>query len=136
MENNWFSFAVILVLFSTASIQELMAYSLQLISNTQPAMWLSLLAFYVFFFLDDRRFAKSLRWGAAFLVFILAMQSTQTFAFFCMVPLTYLTLCDWKNQRRKISEFVALAVLAFLASTLTYRAGLHYWHSHGMQAYN
>lgn len=134
-ENRWFSFSVILVLFSTASMQELMAYSLQLVSNTQPAMWLSLLAFYVFFLLHDRRWGKSLRWGAAFLLFILALQSTQTFAFFCMVPLTYLTLCDWKNQRRKIWEFVALALLAFLVSTIAYRSGLHYWHSHGRQAY-
>ena len=134
-ENRWFSFFVILVLFSTASIQELMAYSLQLISNTQPAMWFSLLAFYVFFLVDDRRLVKPLRWGAAFLLFTLALQSTQTFAFFCMVPLTYLTLCDWKSQRRKIPEFVALALLAFLVSTLTYRTGLHYWHSHGMHGY-
>jgi hypothetical protein len=134
-ENRWFSFFVILVLFSTASIQELMAYSLQLISNTQPAMWFSLLAFYVFFLVDDCRFGKSLRWGAAFLLLILALQSTQTFAFFCMVPLTYLTLCDWKSQRRKIFEFLALALLAFLVSTVTYRAGLHYWHSQGMHGY-
>ena len=58
-----------------------MAYSLQFILNTQPAMWFSLLAFYVFFLVDDRRIAKSLRWGAAFLLFTLALQSTQTFAF-------------------------------------------------------
>ena len=134
-ENGWFSFSVILVLFSTASIQEFMAYSVQLISNTQPAMWLSLLTFYVFFLLDDRRFAKSLRWGVAFLLFTLALQSTQTFAFFCMVPLTYLTLCDWKSQRRKIYEFVTLALLAFLVSSLTYKAGLNYSHRHGMQGY-
>jgi hypothetical protein len=131
----WFSSLAVLFLFSTASFQELMAYSLQLISNTLPAMWFSLLAFYAGFLVDDRRFSRPLRLSGVFLLLLLAMQSTQTFAFFCTVPLTYLTLSDWNNQRRKIFEFVALALLVFLLSSLSYRAGLHYWHSRGFRGY-
>jgi hypothetical protein len=134
-ESVWFSFFVTLFLFSTASLQELMAYSLQLISNTQPAMWFSLLAFYVFFLVDDRRFSRPLRLGAAFLLLALSMQSTQTFAFFSLVPLTYLTLSDWTAQRRKIFEFMVLAFVVFVISSLAYRAGLHYWHARGFQGY-
>lgn len=98
-------------------------------------MWFSLLAFYVYFFVPDHRLSKPVRLGAAFALLLLAMQSTQTFAFFCMVPLSYLTVCDWKNYRRRILEFIALAFVVFLISTGTYKAGLHYWHSHGFRGY-
>lgn len=134
-KNVWFSFFAVLFLFSQPSFQGSMAYSLQLISNTQPAMWLSLLAFYLHFHIRDGRFPKPLLLAATFLVLVLAMQSTQTYAFFSMVPLTYLTLSDWKNQHRKISEFLVLALLVFLLSSLMYTLGIHYWHSHGHQAY-
>src|SRR5215475_8263339 len=40
----------ILFLFSQPPFQGAMAYSFHLISNSQPAMWLSLLAFYVYFY--------------------------------------------------------------------------------------
>jgi len=133
--NVWLSFFVILFLYSTGSLQEAMAYSLQLISNMQPAMWLSLAAFYIYFCVDERRLAKPLRLGASFLFLIAAMQSTQTFAFFAMVPLTYIALSDWKNQRRKIIEFIVVAVLVLIVSTLTYKVALNYLHTHGRQGY-
>jgi hypothetical protein len=129
-----FSFLVVLFLFSQPSFQGAMAYSLQLISNTQPAMWLSLLAFYLQFYLDGK-VSRPFRITAVFLLLILAMQSTQTYAFFSMVPLTYLTLCDWKNQRRKIFEFLVLATVVILVSSLAYGVGLHYWHLLGRQGY-
>jgi hypothetical protein len=113
-----------------------MAYSLQMISNTQPAIWLSLLAFYVYFQWRPERFNRVPRLTAAFVLLMFAMQSTQTFAFFCMVPLSYLTLCDWKNQRRKIVEFLALAAAVFVLSGLAYKAGLHYWHASGQHGYH
>lgn len=134
-QNALFSFLVVLFLFSQPSFQGGMAYSLQLISNTQPAMWLSLLAFYIYFSSRSERIGPRLRVAAAFLCLLLAMQSTQTYAFFCMVPLSYVTLCDWNNQRRKILEFLALASVVFLVSTLAYKAGLHYWHIHGKHGY-
>jgi len=133
--NVWLSFFVILFLYSTGSLQEAMAYSLQLISNMQPAMWLSLTAFYTYFCVDERRLAKPLRLGATFLLLICAMQSTQTFAFFAMVPLTYVALSDWRSQRRKVIEFIAVAVVVLIVSTLTYKVALNYLHTHGRQGY-
>jgi hypothetical protein len=134
-QNALFSLLIVLFLFSQPSFQGGMAYSLQMISNTQPAMWLSLMALYIQFSWRRERIGRRLRIAAVFLCLLLAMQSTQTYAFFCMVPLAYLTLCDWKNQGRKIVEFLALASLVFLVSTLAYKAGLHYWHTHGKHGY-
>ena len=134
-QNALFSLLTVLFLFSQPSFQGAMAYSLQLISNTQPAMWLSLLAFYIYFSSHRERISPHLRIAAVFLCLLLAMQSTQTYAFFCMVPLSYLTLCDWTNQRRKIVEFQALASIVFLVSTLAYKVGLHYWHTQGKHGY-
>ena len=99
-------------------------------------MWLSLLAFYVHFYSDHVRFPKGLRLITAGLLLILAMQSVQALAFFSMVPLCYLALSDWKNQRRKVLEFLLLASAVFLLSALTYKAGLHYWHGLGKQGYS
>lgn len=133
--NVWLSFLAVLFLFSQPSFQGAMAYSLQLISNTQPAMWLSLAAFYLYFLVNDRRFQKPVRMAATFFLLILAMQSTQTYALFAMVPLAYLTLSDFENQRRKVAEFLVLAFLVLLVSGLIFRFGVHYWHSQGHQAY-
>lgn len=134
-KNVWLAFFVILFFYSTGSLQEGMAYSLQLISNMQPALWFSLAAFYVYFCVDERRFSTPLRLGAAFLLLLCAMQSTQTFAFFGMVPLTYLALSDWRRQRRKIMEFIVVAVLVLIVSTLSYKTALGYLHTHGRQGY-
>ena len=131
-----FSALVVLFLFSQPPFQAAMGFSLQLISNTQPAMWLSLLAFYIYFVWSPRKpFHPLFRAMAVFVLLILAMQSTQTYAFFCMVPLTYLTLCDWKSKRRRILQFVALAVIVFIVSTLMYQAGLYYSHIRGRYGY-
>jgi hypothetical protein len=134
-ENAWFSSLVILFLFSLPPFQSAMAFSLQLISNSQPAMWFSLLAFYVYFYARRLRLGKPLRLLFVFVLLILAMQSTQTYAFFAMVPLAYLVLTDWKNQRRKVAEFLAVALVVLVISTLVYKVGLAYWHRHGMQGY-
>jgi hypothetical protein len=134
-QNTLFSFLIVLFLFSQPSFQGGMAYSLQMISNTQPAMWLSLLAFYIYFSSRGERIGPRLRIPAVFLCLLLAMQSTQTYAFFCMVPLSYVILCDWNNQRRKIVEFLVVASVVFFVSTLAYKAGLHYWHIHGKHGY-
>jgi hypothetical protein len=134
-QNALFSLLIVLFLFSQPSFQGAMAYSLQMISNTQPAMWLSLMALYIHFSSRPERIGPRLRLAAVFLCLLLAMQSTQTYAFFCMAPLAYLILCDRNNQRRKIVEFLALSSVVFLVSTLAYKAGLHYWHVHGKHGY-
>src|SRR5262245_41984197 len=80
-----FSALVVLFLFSQPPFQAAMGFSLQLISNTQPAMWLSLLAFYIYFVWSPRKpFHPLFRALAVFVLLMLAMQSTQTYAFFCM----------------------------------------------------
>jgi hypothetical protein len=133
--NAFFSSLTILFLFSLPPFQGLMAYSFQLFLNAQPALWFSLLALGLCFYGDRLRPGKTLRLLSVFILLILAMQSTQTYAFFAMAPLTYLALADWKNQRRKVGEFLAIALLALIVSTVTYRAGLAYWHSHGERGY-
>lgn len=133
-KSPFLAFLVILFLFSQRSFQSAVAYSLQLISNTQPAMWLSLVAFYTHFNCDGR-FLKRLRPIVVFLILMLAMQSTQTFAFFSMIPLAYLTLTDWGNQKRKVVEFLLLAAFAFLVSSVVYKVGLGYWQDVGGQGY-
>jgi hypothetical protein len=134
--NSYFAFFVILLLFSQQSFQGMMGYSLQLISNTQPSMWLSLLAFYLHFFVFvSDRFFKPFQVGVVFLLLILAMQSTQTYAFFAMVPLTYLLLTDWENRKRKILSFLIISIIVFLLSTFVYKFGLEYWHSLGRKGY-
>jgi hypothetical protein len=134
-KNAWFSSLVVLFLFSQRCFQGVMAYSLQLISNTQPAMWLSLVAFFVQFYFDDRWFPKPLRLVTVFVLLVLAMQSTQTYAFFSMVPLTYLALTGWKNQRRRTYEFLVLCLVVFVLSTMAYEAGLKYRHEQGLHGY-
>jgi len=133
--NAVFSSLTILFLFSLPPFQGLMAYSFQLFLNAQPALWFSLLAFYVYFYARRLRLGKPLRLLFVFVLLILAMQSTQTYAFFAMVPLAYLVLTDWKNQRRKVAEFLAVALVVLVISTLVYKVGLAYWHRHGMQGY-
>lgn len=129
-----FAFLITLFFFSQRPWQAAVAYSLQLISNTQPAMWLSLIAFSIHFF-DQRRFPNRLRPLLVFLILMVAMQSTQTYAFFSMVPLTYLALTDWTNQRRRILSFLLIAFAVFLASSLVYKVGLVYWNNIGEQGY-
>jgi hypothetical protein len=134
--NDWFSFLVVLFLFSQRCFQGAMAYSLQLIANTQPAMWLSLCAFWVQFYVHHIRLSRALRLMAVFVLLVLAMQSTQTYAFFAMVPLTYLTLTDWKNQRERIGEFLLVSTVVFAMSALVYYGGLTHWHRLGQHGYN
>ena len=65
-----FAFFTILFFLSQPSFQSMMGYSLQLISNSQPSIWLSLLAFYLHFFppkrtlLWNERFPQPLQVGA------------------------------------------------------------------------
>jgi len=134
-KNSWLSGLAILFLFSQPPFQGAMAYAFQLISNSQPAMWLSLLAFYVYFYARRLRIRNSLRAMAVFLLLLLAMQSTQTYAFFNMAPLAYLALADWKNQRRRVVEFLAIALVVLVVSTVVYKVGLAHWHGLGKQGY-
>ena len=134
MKNKYFAFFTILFFLSQLSFQGLMGYSLQLFSNSQPSIWLSLLAFYLFFFVfDGNRISNFIQMGIVFIVLMLAMQSTQTYAFFGLIPVAYLALSDWRNSKRKILTFLLIAFIVFIVSTIAYQAGLNILSSGGDQ---
>ena len=121
----YLSFFTILFLFSQLSFQGIIGYSLQVISNSQPSMWLSLFAFYLhFYFFPKQQSQKWIAYTVVFIIFMAAMQSTQTYAYFAMVPLSFLVLTEGKQSNRQILIFVGLALLSFILSTFLYKAGL------------
>jgi hypothetical protein len=129
-------FFTMLFWLSEPTFQGLMGYSLQLISNALPAMWLSLSAFYLHFFVfDDRKVPKAVQASVVFLLLLLAMQSTQTFAFIAVVPLAYVTLTDWRNQERRVWTFLLLCIVVFTFSTAAYKFSLDIQHAHGSYGY-
>jgi hypothetical protein len=132
----WTPFLVTLFLFSLRPFQSAMAYSVQMIANTQPAMWLSLLASQVHFSTRQTRIPAALRLGLVSLLLVLAFQSTQTYALFALVPLTFWTLRDWAAVRRRVLSFLAIAVLVFAGSVLAYKAGLESLHAEGRRGYS
>lgn len=135
-QNGYFAFFVILLLFSQPSFQGMVGYSLTLISFGLASIWLSLLAFYLYFFVfDAKRLPKLLQAVIVFLILSLAMQSTQTFAFFAMLPLSYLILCDWEERRKRAWSFLLISLLALLFSVLVYKIGLEIWHAQGKLVY-
>jgi hypothetical protein len=54
----------------------------------------------------------------------LAMQSTQTYAFFSMIPLSYLALADWKTNRVRIVQFLIISIIVFALSAFVYKIGI------------
>ncbi len=121
----YLSFFTILFLFSQLSFQAHIGYSVQTISNSQPSMWLSLLAFYLHFYLFQKdQYQKWLSYIIVFIIFLLAMQSTQTYAYFCMVPLSFLVLTKDKNYNQQILTFFILALASFIVSVILYKASL------------
>jgi hypothetical protein len=127
-KNIYLAFFTILFFFSQLSFQGLIGYSLQVISNSQPSMWLSLCAFYLhFYFFPKRQFRKWIAYAVVFIIFMAAMQSTQTYAYFAMVPLSFLVLTEGKQRNQQIFIFFALALISFILSTLLYKASLEIW---------
>jgi len=119
------SFFVILFLFSQPSFQSLIGYSVQVISNSQPSMWLSLGAFYLhFYFFPKRQIRKWVAYATVFVIFVAAMHSTQTYAYFAMVPLSYLVLSEDKKHNKRILIFFVLALASFIFSTASYKAAV------------
>jgi len=134
--HRWLSFFVVLFLFSHVSIQGLLGYGLLLISNSQPAIWFSLLAFYLFFFAFKKwRIPKALQMVIVFFVLMLAMLSMQTYAFFAMIPLSYLALADWDKQKHRIIGFFIIAIIVFVASSLAYKFVLDFSVAQGRATY-
>jgi hypothetical protein len=130
------AFFTVLFFLSQPTFQVLMGYSLQLIANTLPAIWLSLLTFHLYFRVFERfRIPVILQTTTVFIILVLAMQSTQTYAFFAVIPLAVLALSDWKANRRKIITFLSVAVGVLLLSTIAYKISLGSLHAAGGQGY-
>jgi hypothetical protein len=131
-----FAFFIMLFWLSQPSFQGLMGYSLQSISVSQPSIWLSGLAFYLYFFVfERRRLPKVLEWAIVFVLLTLAMQSTQVFAFFATIPVSFLALTDWKNRKNRVISFLMIAFAVLIFSTITYKIGLDFMHTQGGSGY-
>lgn len=136
-KHGWAAFFAILFFFSQTSFQALMGYSFMLISGSLPSMWFSLLAFYLYFFVFEKsRLPRYAQAGIVFFVLMLAMQSTQTYAFFAMIPLSYLALTDWKASKTRIVQFLFISAVTFAISALIYKWGLDYLAAQGRAGYD
>lgn len=137
MKNGWTAFFVILFFLSQTSFQVLMGYSFELICGSLPSMWLSLLAFYLYFFVfEHSRLPRIVQAGIVFIVLLLAMQSTQTYAFFALIPMSYLALTDWKNNKARVIQFLGISIAVFVLSALVYKIGLDYLAAQGRAGYD
>lgn len=137
MKNGWVAFFAILFFMSQSTFQALMGYSFELICGSLPSMWLSLLAFYLYFFVFDQgRLPKYLQIGIVFIILMLAMQSTQTYAYFALVPMSYLALSDWKVNKVRVIEFLAVSIVTFALSALIYKIGLDFFAAQGRAGYD
>lgn len=125
----------VLFFYSQPAFHGLMAYSLQLFSNTQPAMWLSLLSFYLHFqFFKKYRLPKLLEYFLVLLVLMLAMQSTQSYAFFAMILVSGALLFE-SNVDSRVGSYFVISFLAFVISVLLYKWGVEHLHALGKTAY-
>ena len=137
MKNGVIAFFVILFFLSQTSFQALMGYSFELINGSLPSMWLSLLAFYLYFFVFERSsLPKYLQMVIVFVVLMLAMQSTQTYAFFALIPMSYLALTDWKTYKARVIQFLIISIAVFGLSALIYKLNLDYLVSQGRVVYD
>lgn len=137
VKNKVIAFFTILFFFSQTSFQVLMGYSFELICGSLPSMWLSLLAFYLYFYIfPPKKIPVYMQMGIAFILLMLAMQSTQTYAYFSLIPMAYLALSDWKNNKIKVIQFLGISVLTFIASGLIYKFSFDYLVVRGMTTYD
>ena len=137
MKNGWAAFFIVLFYFSQTAFQALMGYSFELIAGSLPSMWLSLFAFYLYFFaFEHSRLPRYVQAGIVFFVLILAMQSTQTYAFFAMVPLSYLALTNWKANKIRVIQFLVISVVTLSISALIYKMGLESLAAQGKAGYD
>ena len=137
MKNGWAAFFVILFYLSQTVFQALMGYSFELIAGSLPSMWFSLLAFYLYFFVfENSRLPRIVQAGIIFIVLMLAMQSTQTYAFFAMVPLSYLALTDWDSKKTRIIQFLLISMTVLAVSAVIYKLGLDYFAALGRAGYD
>ncbi len=143
-ESRYFAFGLALLLFCQPPVQISMGCGLQCISNLQPAIWLSMLAWWLHFsagasaggVASTRAVLARPRTVVVWLLLMMAMQSTQTFALFSLVLVAYSALTEWPARRHEIVAYVLLAAAALLVSWAVYRAGLGYLHGIGKGGYD
>ncbi|MGD1904103.1 MAG: hypothetical protein ACFB9N_17900 [Geitlerinemataceae cyanobacterium] len=116
----------VLFFFAQPIFQGILAYSLQIISNFQPAAWLSLLAFWIHFFSPisqaQSKTASITKVLLVAFVLILSLQSTQTYSFVFAIPLSIGALCKPEKFSFKSSSiFLGTAFSCLLFSTALYK---------------
>ena len=132
-----FSFFVILFFMSQTAMQAVVGYSFQFLAGLQPAAWLSLAAFFLYFDARKaRKFPDWLKLALVFLILMAAMQFYQAFALFSMVPLAYLVLSKWETVDKKAWRYLLAAGAVIVLSTLLFRINQAYWQSLGYQVYS
>ena len=130
------AFLTVLLFFCQPAFQGLAGYSLGVIEGSLPAPWLSLAAFFVTISVSPKlHLGETTRLLIAFVLLVAAMQATQTYAFFAVIPLSFLVLSGDAGDRRRAARFLAVAVAAFLASTVAFKLGADHWLRLGHRAY-
>jgi len=135
-KNIALAFFTILFFFSQLPFQGAVGYGLHNMTQDLPSLLLSLLAFYLhFYWFPKRKAPKWIAYGAVFVIFMAAMQSTQTHAYFAMVPLSFLVLTEGKERKQQILSFFTLALASLILSALVYKLGLEILHGLGKHGY-
>ncbi len=133
----WFSLFTILFLFSQLPFQTFSGFSLDLVSYVLPTLSLSLLAFWLHYYvLPRKRLPAWLAVGIVFLLLFAAMQSAQTWAFFAMAPAVFLVLSGDRRRLAQTRSFILIGVAALLLSVPVFLAGLDALADQGRQGYS
>jgi hypothetical protein len=141
LEKRWRGPAMIpllavVFLYSQRWAQGLMGYSLVSLSQMQPAIWLSLIAFHLHFSVFSGRGRRvALEWLAIVACFCAALQFSQAFAFFSMILVVNVALCDWSEYRGRVWSFLALAGVSVAASFIVLAVTLAVLHGQGAEGY-
>ncbi len=134
--NSEFAFFSILFWLSIPSIQGIAGYSLVLLANTYPSIVLSLFAFYLYFFVfESKHIPKAFEALIVFIFLFMAMQSTQTNAFFSTIPVSILALAKWEKYGKRIISFLLISIVTLVTSIILYKVGLSVLHAQGGSGY-
>ena len=132
----WLALAAVLFFMSQPAMQVMMGYSFILISGTLPSIWLSYCAFYLYFYVfESWSLPKYLQIIIVFVLLLLATQVMQTFAFFLLIPVTFLALTDWDVMKQKIFEIIIVSLLVYSVSVGIYKTNLDYLAETGRSGY-
>jgi hypothetical protein len=121
-KNIIFAFFVVLFFMSQLSIQALNGYSLIMVGY-HFSILLSFSAFILYFYiLENKNISLWVEGLAIFILLVLAMNTFQGFASFCMIPLSFYILFSNKLESKRIFRFYGLVFVSFLFSILIFTA--------------